>query len=483
VCSRFGSNVEVITLGSATVAARIPVVREPGAAVLSADGKRLFVANMMPEGPATSAHFSAEITVIDTQTNRKSGAIRLPDGGASLRGLCLSPDGHFLYATHLLSRHRLPASQIERGWIQTNAFTVVDARELRAVNTVLLDDITMGAANPWGIACTRDGSHLVIAHAGTHELSVIDRPALHRKLGQAAGGARVTDVSASSADVVDDMSFLSGIRQRIPLAGNGPRGLVIAGSVVYAAEYFSGSVAVLDLEQKRWEARSIPLGLEAPLPPARRGEMLFHDAQYCYQKWLSCSSCHPGDARPDGLNWDLMLDGVGNTKNTKSLLLVHQTPPTTWTGTRPNYHASVRAGFRTIEFASRPEEDVAAVEAWLRTLEPLPSPFLQNGSLSEAAARGKRVFDRAGCPGCHSGSLYTGLGQHDVGTGRGKEKSVRFDTPPLIEVWRTAPYLHDGRAATLRDLFAAPGLPTSHGVGSRLKPREVDDLVAFVLTL
>ena len=34
------------------------------------------------------------------------------------------------------------------------------------------------------------------------------------------------------------------------------------------------------------------------------------------------------------------------------------------------------------------------------------------------------------------------------------DRNDRFDTPTLIEVWRTAPYLHDGRYATIKELFS-----------------------------
>src|SRR5204863_4600101 len=157
------------------------------------------------------------------------------------------------------------------------------------------------------------------------------------------GGGKVSDVTASPADIQNDLSFLTGIRIRVPIEGNGPRSLLVAGARVYAGEYFTGSLAVLDFHSGLpANVRSVKLGQDVPMTPERRGEMLFHDAQYCYQKWLSCSSCHPHEARPDGLNWDLMLDGVGNPKNTKSLLLSHQTPPTTVTGMRPNAEASVR---------------------------------------------------------------------------------------------------------------------------------------------
>ena len=83
----------------------------------------------------------------------------------------------------------------------------------------------------------------------------------------------------------------------------------------------------------------------------RKGEMLFNDATICFQQWQSCVSCHPGGGRLDGLNWDLVNDGIGNTKNTKSLLLAHKTPPAMIRGIRENAEAAVRAGFQ--RFAGR----------------------------------------------------------------------------------------------------------------------------------
>jgi cytochrome c peroxidase len=215
----------------------------------------------------------------------------------------------------------------------------------------------------------------------------------------------------------------------------------------------------------------------------RRGEMLFHDAQYCTEKWLSCASCHPSEGRPDGLNWDLMLDGVGNPKNTKSHLFSHQTPPTTWTGTRPNAEASVRAGFRYIEFGNLPEEDAVTVDAYLKSLRPTTSPYLENGKLSSAGERGRRVFEKTGCGSCHAGPYYTDLLRHDVGSGRGSEVGMAYDVPSLIEVWRTAPYLHDGRAPTLKALFTTVDSGPIHNVTGRLHQPEINDLIIFVSSL
>ena len=483
VSNRHNSNVSVIDLRTRAEVARIPVKREPDAAGLSADGRLLFVANQLPAGPSNAGHVAAVVSVIDSRASRVTGEILLPDGSTGLRGLCLSPDGRFVYVTHLLARHRLPATQIERGWIQTNALSVIDAARAKLMSTVLMDDIIMGAANPWGVTCTQDGKYLCVAHAGTHEVSVIDRPALHRKLEAAARGAAVSDVSASAADVENDLAFLTGIRTRVPLQGNGPRGIVATGTSLYTTEYFTDSLGIIDLAPEgHLSARSMPLGEPVPLTPERRGEMLFHDASHAMEKWLSCTSCHQNEGRPDGLNWDLLLDAVGNPKNTKSLLLAHQTPPTTVTGIRPNAEASVRSGLRNIEFADRPEEEAQAIDAYLKSLQPLPSPYLENGRLSASAERGKKVFGAAGCPQCHGGRLLTGLQKYNIGSGRGREREMAFDTPTLIEAWRTGPYLHDGRAATITDVFSRAGGGPAHGLRSRLNERKIRDLAAFVLS-
>ena len=483
VCNRFNNDLSVLDLQVMTEAGRIPVSRQPVAVRLSADGNHLFVANQLPAGPANAEEVAAVVSVIDTRERRVTTEIRLPDGATGVRDLALSPDGKYLYVTHVLARYQVPASQIERGWIQTNAVSVIDAGTMKFINAVLLDDISLGAANPWGVACTPDGKYLVVAHAGTHELSVIDRAAMHAKIEDAARGERVSDVSMSRTDVANDLTFLTGIRTRVPLAGNGPRSVVVTGQTVYAGEYFSGTLSILDLRAGvPSKAVSVKLGNDVPMTAQRRGEMLFHDAQYCYQKWLSCSSCHPHEARPDGLNWDLMLDGVGNGKNTKSLLLSHQTPPTTITGTRPNAEASVRAGFEYIQFARRPEEDAAAVDAYLKSLQPAPSPYLVQGKHSAAAERGRTIFQSAGCASCHSGRLYTSMRKYNAATGRGREQGIAFDTPTLIEVWRTAPYLNDGRAVTIQDMLTSPDSGI-HYLTPRLSAEEIRDLAEFVLSL
>ncbi|MCP4643605.1 MAG: cell surface protein, partial [bacterium] len=270
---------------------------------------------------------------------------------------CISPDGKYAYIAHILGRYQLPTTQLERGWMNTNALSIINVAEKKLVNTVLLDDVDLGAANPWAVTCTADGRFVCVTHAGTHELSVIDRAAMHEKMDKVAAGEKVSEVSLTPDDVPNDLSFLVGLRKRIKLTGNGPRGFAVVGTNAYVAEYFTDTLGVVDFNPDGVpRPKSIAMGPEQPLSVVRKGEMFFNDAALCFQHWQSCASCHP-DGRADSLNWDLLNDGIGNPKNTKNMLLAHETPPAMVSGIRGDAETAVRAGIKHIQFAVRPEED------------------------------------------------------------------------------------------------------------------------------
>ena len=467
VCSRFDDAVLALRTADGELLARIPVGRQPHAAALTPDGRRLFVAELLPVGPSTNSAIAGAVSAIDTAGRALSKRIALPPGAQSLRGICVSADGAKVYVTHVLSRFYAPTTQILRGWINTAALSVIDVASESLVNTVLLDDLDLGAANPWGVVCSEDNRALCVAHAGTHEVSVIDQAALLAK------------VQAGDSDTPQDLTFLVGIRRRLPLKGNGPRGLALVGERLYAAEYFSDSVGAVDLVPGR-EYGALSLAAGGPRAPglARQGERNYNDAKLCLQGWQSCASCHP-DARADALNWDQMNDGFGSPKNTKSHLFSIQTPPSMSTGIRANAQLAVRAGLKYIQYFILPEPYAAAIDAYLTALPPEPSPRLVNGALGEAAARGAVLFQSQGCAGCHSGTYLTDRKLHDIGTATELEAGALFDTPTLRELWRTAPYLHDGRAATVRDV-----VDTVHaGRVSGLAPAQIDDLVEYLLSL
>ncbi len=485
VCNKFNNSVGVIDLKAKKQVSTIKVDREPSAMAISPDGKTLIVANELPSGPTDGDYAASVISVIDT-ASKKVISIPMPNGSIDLRGTCISPDGKYAYVTHVLARYQLPTTQLERGWMNTNAMTIVDVNEKKAINTVLLDDVDLGAANPWGISCTSDGKSICIAISGTHELIVVDRVGLHKKLAKEVTSPKVSDPTNSYADVPNDLAFLVGLKKRFELKGNGPRGLMVISNRAYLGEYFSDSLAIVDLSDNanNSSAKSVKLSKNPKeMTVVRKGEMFFNDASLCFQKWQSCSTCHPSDARSDALNWDLLNDGIGNPKQSRKLLLSHKTPPVMMTGIRASAEIAVRAGIRFIQFAVRPEEDAVAIDEYLKSLKPIPSPHLVNGKPTASAIRGKKVFKKASCDMCHSGPYFTDMQKYDVGTGKGREKGIGLDTPSLTESWRSSPYLHDGRAGTMKDVFKKFNKGDKHGMTSQLSDKELDDLVAYLLSL
>lgn len=155
--------------------------------------------------------------------------------------------------------------------------------------------------------------------------------------------------------------------------------------------------------------------------------------------------------------------------------------------------------------AVTPDHVADALSAYERTLL-CGSTAVDRGELSEAAARGKALFEgSAGCVACHPAPFYADGGYHDIGlghdaagqpipnadTGRGKvnpEEAGRFRTPTLRNVTKTAPYFHDGRAATIEEAVrymavGNPQAPTNDPALSGKTPLtddQVADLVAFL---
>ena len=378
---------------------------------------------------------------------------------------------------------------------------------------------------PGSVVPSSDSRMLYIAFADakrnafvTHELSVIDAQALLKKLlampvnpepyqmgevvyddrnelldyfrrlratsrGKPAESGELYTLG-SVAGVSNDLTFLAGLRRRIKLKGKGPRGIAVIGSKAYVAQYFTDTLSIVQLEAKSPNiVHELALGPKPKLTDRRRGEMLFNDAELCFQHWQSCASCHP-DGRMDGLNWDLTNDGIGNLKNTKSLLLSHKTPPVMSSGVRASAEMAVWTGLKHILFTNPPDEDAATIDTYLKSVEPVPSPYIVDGRLSPAAKRGKKLFfsKEAGCSKCHAGPLYTDIQMHDIGSKSPCDRRRDFDTPTLIEVWRTAPYFHDGRYTTVKESISKCK-DRKEGGDVELNEQHINDLVEFVLSL
>ena len=475
-----------------------------------------------------SLRSSAVVGLLDLDALVPLADVPLPPNSTNVHGVAISPDGRWAYVVHTLGRTAIPTTQIEYGWISANALSVIDLATKKRYATVLLDQPEHGAADPWGLALTRDGTTAWITLAGTHQVARVDLEKLHRLLppmlrqvAQDAGPAEqrtdgtagptsryVTGQGSTAADdptavelVVGDRPaaygmglHLSGIVRRIDLPGKGPRGLAVSpdGRQLAVAMYFAGTVVWIDV-------KTLSIGKVTALSPstadaedrgtadARRGESIFHDATYCRQQWLSCATCHP-DARIDGLNWDLMNDGVGNPKNTRSLVVSHRLRPATWRGVRPDMESAVAAGFEHILFRAAPAADLRAVEAYLRTLRPEPSPRLVEGQLCAAGPPGPGRFPRPAdrlrpVPSRPVLDRFRAARRRHACRGDRLAGGDQFYTPSLLEAWRTSPYLHHGKARSLREVLTTFNPHDRHGKTSHLSAEELAALVEYLESL
>ena len=441
----------------------VKVLREPKSALFSKDGEYLFVTNFLPAQRADVDYVAACVSVIRMSDFTKVKDIQLANGSNALRGICMTPDGKYIYISHNLGRFTVPTSQLQQGWMNTSAFSIIDVAKQEFIGAVVVDEPERGAAGIWSIVCNDET--LFITHSGTHEISVIDHKAMLDKF-----------LNYPNKSMLDyDLRFLYGLRKRIPLEGNGPRKMIMENGKLYIPTYFADILNIVDAQT--CEIATANLNPDREESAENKGERYFNDASHCFQNWQSCNGCHPGDARTDGMNWDLMNDGVGNSKNCKSLLFSHPTPPSMISGIRETAEWAVRAGFKFIQFFDITEEDAVCVDAYLKSLRPVPSPYLVDGELSDLAKEGRKIFEKLNCTECHSGPYYTDLKMHRIGEDIEFEKG--WDTPTLREVWRTAPYLFDGRAATMEEVFEIH----KHGIDKKVSKKEIKALTEYVNSL
>ena len=134
-----------------------------------------------------------------------------------------------------------------------------------------------------------------------------------------------------------------------------------------------------------------------------------------------------------------------------------------------------------------------ALAAYTNTHQFTLSPHAKRG-LSDTAQKGKALFfsKQTQCASCHKGAYYADsiTGQkiiiHDVGTGTEdttEKMGPKYDTPTLLGIYRTAPYLHHGKAATLRDVLTTYNKRDHHGKTSHLSDTQLNELISFLKSL
>ena len=153
--------------------------KQPYFVAVTPDEGTAVVGNLIPAGPATDPASSAVISLIDLDSGRNVKNIPLPGGSSNVRQVRVSADGRWAYVVHTQGRTTLPTTQVERGWINTNALSILDLSAGQWYATVLLDTINEGAADPWGIALAPDGKTAWVSIAGVQQIARIELAKLH----------------------------------------------------------------------------------------------------------------------------------------------------------------------------------------------------------------------------------------------------------------------------------------------------------------
>ena len=461
-----------VDLDKLVVTGRLPVGREPRGLALSSDGSLLVVGD----------NRSQSVSVVDVANFRVLRTI--PIEGHNLRQVAVDPSARYAYVANMQSRNfSTTENNIDLGWVVGQRLTRVDLKEAEPYDTLSLDPRGEAASDAHGAAVSPDGKILAVSLGGTHEVMLFRTD--QKRLPWRSGGSR--DL------IAPELLGGDGRFHRVELGGR-PTELAFApdGKTLYVANYLADAVQVVDAESARL-VETIPLGSPPELSLARRGEILFHDAARSFNQWYSCATCH-GDGHTSSLNFDTLNDGwhdlspsrSRSRKKTPTMRRVTHTAPWTWHGWQKSLEESVTESFTKSMRGPKPtDEETRAVVAYLETLDYPRNPYrLPDGGLSPEAKRGEAIFRsaKAGCVACHSGPEFTDGKIHAVGLEEPDDVYEGYNPPSLRGVYDKYPYLHDGRAPTLRDALTGPHSPDMTG-GEELTEQELSDLIAYLKSL
>jgi DNA-binding beta-propeller fold protein YncE len=463
------AKVAVVDIEQATEIAEIDVGRWPRYLALSPDGERLAVGTSGDGG----------VSVVDTRARKM--LFQETFVGLNLGHMQVAADGQKVYFPWVMyGESPINNLNIRRGWIIASRVGRVRLDKKARREAISLDPQGQAVGDPHGLALTPDESRLAVTASGTHELLVYLTEALHFE-----------DYGGPGDHIDPDLLTDKDAFYRIRLGGR-PMQVVAGrdGRHMFVANYLKNQVQIVDLDERR-VSRTIELGGAADPSLARRGEAIFFDAERSLDGWYSCHSCHY-EGGTNSVAMDTNNDNsVFTFKSVLSLPNLAETGPWTWHG----WQSDLRDGLSKslIDTMSGPEpseDDLNAMEEFVRTLRLPPNPYTRTGEdgsqeTANAARRGEVLFqsDRAGCTSCHSGPYFTDGQIHDVGLGGRGDFYKGFNTPSLLGVHRRVRLLHDGRARTLDEVLEGPHSPAEVIGAEPLTPRELTDLVAYLKTL
>jgi len=485
VANRLSNDVSVIDLASGQEIKRLLAGRGASYLALSPDGKWIYCTHIYPNPGGFRSEPDSEITVIDTGMRRVVDRKPLHNV-AGLFHVATSADGNLVAVAQLRPKNLIPLAHVEHGAVFGDSLTLF-GDDVGDPVQIPIDELDRYYALPWGVAITPDKSKIFLTTAGSQSVTAIDVPRLLKTV-RMRRQSFANDLSAS-ADYVT---------ARIPV-GRNPRGVALSpdGMRLYVANRLDDTLSVIDTHAER-VISTIDLGGPKHVDALRRGERLFYTADFSFQGQFGCSNCHL-DATIDGLQWDLEPDGFGkDIVDNRSLENLAGTEPFKWNGGNPDM--PTECGPRTEKFFFRSQsftqQQLTDLVTFVYSLPYRPNRYrLANGELTPAQERGKAIFERTStkrggaiseanqCAYCHSGPKYTNQKQVDAGTGKLTDRSPVIDVPQLPNVAYSAPYLHDGSAKSLEEIWTIYNPKDTHGVTNDLTKDELNDLIEYLKTL
>jgi YVTN family beta-propeller protein len=450
--------VAVLDLKDGSVRARVRVGRRPQSLALTPDGSTLAVSNLT----------GGSVSVIDTEALKE--VARVPLKGVNARGLAITGTDASLDAYTTV----MPAF---------NARATSDPKEVwhNLVQAVRLEGETSAPAEDQWMDFARLPDSVDVVGTPDQQDLVLDRK------------AKRAWVSVGGRDVVTRISIRDRSRNTVwpfsqveTAVGANPRGLAITPDdrEVWVANHLGNSLTVVDADTGARLA-DVGLGRASRVDPSILGQYLFNNAGMTRLRRFSCNSCHP-DGSSDGLTWSFVhvKDGFVRRNSRDLRNGVPETAPFRWSGVDKHLDSFIDDEVTGLLGGPKPSDvQRRALAAAISALRLPPNPHRElGGGHTAAAERGRQLFaGRAGCSGCHSGPNTGGAGSSVwIGT---TARGLSVDVPQLRGVYDGAPYLHDGRARTLEEIFERHNQQQLHGKMHELSEAERADLVRYVREL
>jgi YVTN family beta-propeller protein len=485
VANRLSNDISVIDLRNGQEIKRLTAGRGASYMAISADGSRIYGSHIYPRIEGNRHSPDSEITVIDTASQRVVDRDPLHNV-AGVFHIALSADGKLGVAAELRPKNLIPLAHVEHGWVFGDALTVFGA-DVGGTVEVPIDELERYFARPFGVAITPDKSKIFVTAGGSDNVTVIGVARLLKFI-RASHRSFANDLSASANYVIARIAV-----------GRNPRGVALSpdGKLLYVANRMDDNLSVIDTAADR-VVSTIDLGGPKTVTPIRRGEQIFYTTKFSFQGQFGCANCHL-DATFDGMEWDLEPDGFGlDIVDNRSIEDLSGTEPFKWNGGNPNM--PTECGPRTEKYFYRSQSynarELADLVTFVLSLPVRPNRYRSpDGTLTPAQERGKAIFERTHykngkpipetnqCAYCHSGPKYTDRRKFDVGSGKPTDTSSLFDVPHLPDIVYSAPYLHDGSARSLEEIWTVFNPKDTHGVTNDLTKDELNDLIEYLQTL